>query len=272
VNVYFIRYHYFKGGEMDLGLTGKVALITGAGSQIGFGHATAVTMAKEGVDIIVNDINLPEAEKTAAEIRSLGRKAIAVKADVGNSAQVKDMVKTAMETFGRIDILVNNAGAGGAGGPIHLIKEEDWEKTINLLFIGVLNCTKAVIPHMLERKYGKIINISSGLGRTGSANNSIYSSCKGAVITFTRSIAAEVADKGINVNCVCPGLSTTNFLRDKDGNIHNPEGIEMIRKSIPLKMLTEPQDIANMVTFLASDATSDIVGQTIGVNGGNSMY
>jgi 2-hydroxycyclohexanecarboxyl-CoA dehydrogenase len=256
---------------MDLGLKGKVALITGAGSQIGFGHATAVTLAMEGCDIIANDINLEGAEKTAAEIRASGRKSIALKADVGNSAQVNDMVKTALATFGKIDILVNNAGAGGAGGPIHLTREADWDWTISLLFKGVMNCTKAVLPQMLERKYGKIINIASGLGKTGSANNSVYSACKGAVITFTKSVAAEVADKGINVNCVCPGLATTNFLRDKDGNIRNPEGIEALKRSIPLKRLTEPQDIANMVAFLASDVSSDIVGQPISVNGGNSM-
>jgi NAD(P)-dependent dehydrogenase (short-subunit alcohol dehydrogenase family) len=196
---------------MDLNLQGKVALITGSGSQIGFGHATAVTMAKEGCDIVVNDINLEAAEQTASEIRNIGRRSIAIKADVGNSTQVQEMAKNALEEFGRIDILVNNAGAGGAGGPIHLTREEDWVKTINLLFIGVMNCTKAILPQMLERKYGKIINIASGLGRTGSPNNSVYSACKGAVITFTKSVAAEVADKGVNVNCVCPGLSTTNF-------------------------------------------------------------
>ena len=256
---------------MDLGLKGKVALVTGAGSQIGFGHATAVTLAKEGCDVIANDINLAEAEKTAAEIRASGRRAIAIKADVGNSAQVNDMVKTAMAQFGRIDILVNNAGGPGAGGPIHLTREADWDATISLLFKGVMNCTRAVLPQMLERKYGKIINIASGLGKTGSPNNSVYSACKGAVITFTKSVAAEVADKGINVNCVCPGLSTTNFLRGPDGKVRSPEMVEGVRQSIPLKRLTEPQDIANMVTFLVSDVASDIVGQPFSVNGGNSM-
>jgi NAD(P)-dependent dehydrogenase (short-subunit alcohol dehydrogenase family) len=256
---------------MDLNLQGKVALITGSGSQIGFGHATAVTMANEGCDIVVNDINLEAAEQTSSEIRDLGRRSIAVKADVGDSSQVRSMVEMALAEFGRIDILVNNAGAGGAGGPIHLTKEEDWQKTINLLFIGVMNCTKAVIPGMLERNYGKIINIASGLGRTGSPNNSVYASCKGAVITFTKSVAAEVADKGINVNCVCPGLSTTNFLRGPDGKVHSPEMVESVRQSLPLKRLTEPQDIANMVTFLVSDVAGDIVGQIISVNGGNSM-
>jgi NAD(P)-dependent dehydrogenase (short-subunit alcohol dehydrogenase family) len=256
---------------MNLNLQGKVALITGSGSQIGFGHATAVTMANEGCDIVVNDINLEAAEQTSSEIRDLGRRSIAVKADVGDSSQVRSMVEMALAEFGRIDILVNNAGAGGAGGPIHLTKEEDWQKTINLLFIGVMNCTKAVIPGMLERNYGKIINIASGLGRTGSPNNSVYASCKGAVITFTKSVAAEVADKGINVNCVCPGLSTTNFLRGPDGKVHSPEMVESVRQSLPLKRLTEPQDIANMVTFLVSDVAGDIVGQIISVNGGNSM-
>jgi NAD(P)-dependent dehydrogenase (short-subunit alcohol dehydrogenase family) len=201
----------------------------------------------------------------------MGRKAIAVKTDVGSSVQVVNMVKIALSEFGRIDILVNNAGAGGAGGPIHLTKEEDWEKTINLLFTGVMNCTKAVLPGMLDKSYGKIVNIASGLGRTGSPNNSVYASCKGAVITFTKSIAAEVADKGINVNCVCPGLSTTNFLRGPDGEVRSPEMVESVRLGIPLKKLTEPQDVANMVTFLVSDAAGDVVGQTIGVNGGNSM-
>lgn len=256
---------------MDLHLNDKVALITGAGSQIGFGHATAVTMAKEGCDIIVNDINLDGAEKTVAEVKALGRRALAIKADVGNSSQVNDMVKNALKQFGKIDILVNNAGAGGAGGPIHLTKEEDWDSTINLLFKGVMNCTKAVLPQMLERKYGKIVNIASGLGKTGSPNNSVYSSCKAAVITFTKSVAAEVADKGINMNCVCPGLSTTNFLRGPDGRIRNPEMIEGVRATIPLKRLTEPQDVANMVTFLVSDVASDIVGQPFSVNGGLSM-
>ena len=257
---------------MDLGLKDKVALITGAGSQIGFGHAAAVIMAREGANIIVNDINIATAEQTAEEIRGLGVKAIAVKADVGNPAEVRAMVQQAIAAFGRIDILVNNAGAGGAGGPIHLTREEDWEKSISLLMKGPMNCTKAVLPYMLERRYGKIVNISSGLGRTGAPNNSVYASCKGAVISFTRSIAGEVADKGINVNCVCPGLSATNFLRDKDGKLRNPEMVEQMARSLPIRRLTEAQDIGYMVTILCSDITGDVVGQTIAVNGGNSMY
>ncbi len=257
---------------MNLDFTGKVALITGSGSQLGFGHATAVTMAKAGADIIVNDINLETAEMTAAEIKALGRKAIAIKADVSSSVQVYDMVKTALATFGKIDILVNNAGRGGAGGPIHLTKEADRDAAIALLFKGPMYGTKAVLPQMIERKYGKIINISSGAGKTGSANNSVYSACKAAVISFTRSVSLEVAGYGINVNCVCPGLSATNFIRTPDGKIRNQERIdEIARTQYPIGRLTAPQDIANMITFLASDAASDIVGQVFSVSGGVSM-
>jgi NAD(P)-dependent dehydrogenase (short-subunit alcohol dehydrogenase family) len=257
---------------MDLGLTGKVALITGAGSPIGFGHATAILLAQEGCDIIANDINLDNAEKTAAEARTLGRQALAIKADVGNIADVRAMVQQALAKLGKIDILVNNAGGpGAAGGPFVHTKEQDWEGTINLILKGVLNCTKVVLPGMIERKYGKIINISSGLGRSGGPNSSVYSACKAAVIGFTKSVAQEVAPLGINVNSVSPGLSTTNFLRGPDGKIRNPESLDKVRATIPLGRLTEPRDVAPAVVYLASDLAGDIVGQVIPVEGGRFM-
>ena len=257
---------------MDLGLKDKVAIITGSGSVYGFGHATALTLAKEGCDIVVNDINIEGAERTVAEIEAIGRKAIAIKADVGDSAQVNDMVQTAIDKFGKVDIMINNAGAGRAGGPIHLSKLEEWDVAISLLFKGVINGTKAVLPHMIERRYGKIINTSSGAGRTGSPNNSVYSACKAAVINFTKSIAAEVGDKGINVNCICPGLSTTNFIRDPEGKVRNLEHMEEIaRVQIPMQRLGVGQDIANMMVILASDISGYVTGQTISVNGGTTM-
>src|ERR1035437_1420429 len=257
---------------MDLGLKGKVALITGAGSQIGFGHATAVCLAQEGCDVVVNDIYLENAEKTAAELRALGVKSIALKADISNSREVNEMVKAALEKFGKIDILINNAGGpGAAGGPFVNTKEADWDTTINLILKGPLNVTKAVLPHMISRKYGKIINISSGLGRSGGPGSSVYSACKAGVIGFTKSLAAEVATLGINVNSVSPGLSTTNFLRDKEGKVRNPESLEKVRANIPLGRLTEPKDIAPLVTYLVSDLASDIIGQTYAVEGGRYM-
>lgn len=256
---------------MELGLKDKVALVTGAGSQIGFGKAIVLTLAGEGCDIIVNDKDGEGAEKTAEEVRAKGRKALAVQADISNSEEVKEMVRKALAEFGRIDILVNNAGVGHGGGPLVETKEEDWDTLININIKGALNCCKAALPQMLERRSGKIINIASGVGKSGMPFNSVYAATKAAVIGFTKSLAAEVASKGINVNCVAPGLSTTNFIRGSDGEVRDPDMVEAVRATIPLGRTTEPQDIANMVTYLASDAAADIVGQPISVEGGRFM-
>jgi 3-oxoacyl-[acyl-carrier protein] reductase len=257
---------------MDLALKGKVALVTGAGSQIGFGHAIALSLAADGCDVAVNDVDFGGAEKTAAAVRAMGRLALAVQADITKSEEVDQMVKTVLERMGKIDILINNAGGpGSAGGPFVATREQDWEPTINLILKGPMLCAKAVLPHMISRKYGKIINISSGLGRSGGPFSTVYSTCKAGVIGFTKSLAAEVAAQGINVNSVSPGLSTTNFLRDRDGRIRNPESLDKVRGTIPLGRLTEPRDVAPMVTFLVSDLASDIVGQTFGIEGGRYM-
>jgi 3-oxoacyl-[acyl-carrier protein] reductase len=256
---------------MDLGLKDKVALVTGAGSQIGFGKAIALTLAKEGCNIIVNDVDLEGAEKTSAEVRALGRRAIAIKANIASSSEVNEMVNMALAEFGRIDILVNNAGVGRGGGPLVETNESDWDTLINTNLKGPMNCSKAVLPQMLLRRSGKIINIASGVGKSGQANNSVYAATKAGVIGFTKSLAAEVAPMGINVNCVAPGLSTTNFIRDSDGLIRDIDMLERVRVTIPLGRTTEPQDIANMVTYLASDVASDIVGQPFSVEGGRFM-
>ena len=253
---------------MDLDLKDKVAIVTGAGSESGFGYTTALTLAKEGCDIVVNDVNLEGAEKTAAEIKTLGRKAIAVKADVSDITQMSELVNKALDQFGKVDIMINNAGVGRSGGPIHMTKEEDWDNTINSLFKGVMIGTRAVLPHMLEREYGKIINIASDDGENGTPNFSVYSACEAAVINFTKSLSGEVGDKGIIVNCICPGLSEATIVRGPEGQIPSQEEVETITKTPPIKRLTEPQDVANIVTFLVSDVANDIVGQPIYVNGG----
>jgi len=251
---------------MDLGLKGKVALVTGAGSQIGFGKAIAVTLAREGCDVIVNDIDLEGAEKTAAEVRDLGRKSLTVKANVSSNVEVNDMVKAALEQFGKIDILVNNAGA--IKGPKAFVEstEAEWDADINLNLKGVLNCTKAVLSHMISRQSGKIINISSIGGRIGSAHAAVYNAAKAGVIGFTKSLAAGVAASGINVNSVAPGFGITAFAGGAP-----PDMVERAKADIPSKRTVEPQDIANIVAFLASDVAIDIVGQTISVDGGQSM-
>lgn len=256
---------------MDLGLKGKVALVTGAGSPIGFGKAIALTLAKEGCDIICNDINLEDAKQTAGEVEALERRALAVKADVTKSAEVNDMVKTALEKFGKIDILVNNAGATPPHVPFVQQEEADWDKCINVNLKSQFICAKAVLPNMLERKSGKIVNISSGGAKICPPLGESYVAAKAGVIAFTKSLAVEVIPSGINVNSIAPGWAQTNLGKEY---APPPEAKEAMIKNLlaitPIGRATLPQDIADMVAFLASDAASDVVGQTIGVDGGSA--
>jgi NAD(P)-dependent dehydrogenase (short-subunit alcohol dehydrogenase family) len=252
---------------MDLGLKGKIALVTGAGSQIGFGKAISLTLAKEGCDIAVNDINLEDAKKTAAEVKALGRKAIAVKADVTKKAEVQEMVKKVLVEFGKIDILVNNAGGIHPQGAFLEQKEEIWDKDFNLDIKGPMFCAQAVLPGMQERKYGKIINISSSVPKMAFPNVSTYSMSKAAIYVFTRGLAGSVIKQGITVNSVAPGWSITNF----DKTAPPEELIKKFTPHTPIGRGTTTQDIANMVTFLASDVSADIVGQVICVDGGATM-
>ena len=250
---------------MDLGLNGKVALITGAGSPIGFGKGIALTLAKAGCDIVANDIDREGTERTAAEVEALGRKAMAIKADVTKMAEVNDMVKSIIKRFGKIDILVNNAGRATSPRPFVETPEKDWEPVFNLNIYGVFNCTKSVLPYMLERKSGKIINISSGAGFSGMPRCVAYGASKAAIMAFTKGLAKEVASSGIRVNSVAPGLGDTNFLR----TANFPEGeIERALKMIPSGRTTTPQDVGNMVAYLASDISNQIIGQVFLVDGG----
>ena len=252
---------------MDLGLKDKVALVTGAGSPVGFGRGIALTLARAGCDIVANDIDREGAEKTAAEVEALGRKAMAIKADVTKMTEVKDMVNAVIKRFGRIDILVNNAGRATAPMPFVETPEKNWELVFNLNIYGVFYCTKAVLPCMLERKSGKIINIASGAGLSGMPRCVHYGASKAAIIAFTKGLSKEVISSGINVNGIAPGLGDTNFLRT--GNF--PEGeIERALPRIPSGKTTTPQDVGNMVAYLASDMANNIVGQTFLVDGGMS--
>ena len=253
---------------MDLGLKGKVALVTGAGSPIGFGRTIALTLAAEGCDIIANDINLEDAQKTATEVEALGRKAIAIKADVTKSAEVNNMVKTALEKFGQIDILVNNAGATPPMIPFVEQNEADWDKSLNVNLKSQLICSKAVLPQMLERKNGKIVNISSGGAKLCGPRGESYVAAKAGVIALSKSLALEVISSGINVNNIAPGWAKTNLGLDNTPPEVKERIYEMFLAETPIGRPTVPQDIANMVAFLASDVASDIVGQTFSVDGG----
>ena len=163
---------------MDLGLKDRVALITGAGSQRGFGKGTALVLAKEGCDIAVSDIDPDGAEQTAEAVRALGRKAISLKTDVTSYSQVNEMVEATLAQFGKIDILVNNAGRSTPPQMFSETAEAKWDQDINLNLKGVLNCTRAVLPHMISRKYGKIINLSSVAGLRGQPSGTTYAAAK----------------------------------------------------------------------------------------------
>ena len=247
---------------MDLGLKEKVAVVTGAGSQIGFGKGIALVLAKEGCDVAVSDIDLEGAEKTAAAIRDLGRKALALKIDVTNISRANEMIESVLEQFGKIDILVNNAG--GSTPPQNFAEsvETKWNRDLDLNLRGVLNCTRSVLPHMLSRGSGKIVNIASVAGLGGQPGGTIYGAAKAGVIAFTQGLAYEVIDSGINVNCIAPGMGATAFF-DNMG----PELKELLKEMKAANRTMAPEDIGNAVAFLVSDASRRIVGQCLAVRG-----
>ena len=249
---------------MDLGLKDKIALVTGTGSQKGFGKTIALTLAKEGCDIISSDINLEGAEQTAAEVRALGRKAIALKADIRSRQEVDSMVKEALEEFGHIDILVNNAGTPGMVPPT---SEESWDINVNINMKGTWYVTNAVIPQMQERRYGKIVNLASSLARSGAPT--LYAAAKSGIVGLTKMYAKQLGPMGINVNGVAPGMGDTGF-QDIVGATEEQK--QWFISKVPMRRITSNEDIANTVAFLASDVSVDITGQTIQVDGGDYMW
>ncbi len=247
---------------MELGIKGKVALVTGTGSQKGMGKAIALTLAREGCDIVSADMDFEGAQKTAAEVQALGRKAVAFKLDVSNVAEVQSMVQGAIKELGRIDILVNTAGGTAAAGPLLQAKEEKWIRDINVNFLGSLYCARAVLPGMMERKWGKIVNFSSAVALNGMPGSSSYAGAKAGVIAFTKCLALEVGANNINVNCLAPTMVLTNF------GTHatmDPKMAEGIAQRMTLKRLTTPQDIANTVLYLVSDMGSAMTGQCLSI-------
>jgi 3-oxoacyl-[acyl-carrier protein] reductase len=242
---------------MDLKLTGKVALVTGAGSQIGYGKGEALILAQEGCDVIVASKHLEGAKQTAAEVEALGRKALAIKVDVTNRAEVDDMVKKGLEKFGKIDILVNNAGASSREKPFIEMTKEDWDLDIGVNLYGQMNVAQAVLPHMIARKSGRILNISGG---QGVPNISVYGAAKGGVVQWTRALAREVAPYGIIVNAVAPGLGATGL------TAHAPrQWLEEQRQSRPLKKFSTPEEVGALVAFMASDICSIHTGTVYAV-------
>jgi 3-oxoacyl-[acyl-carrier protein] reductase len=249
--------------EERLKLAGKVALITGAAQ--GIGKAVALLLARHGADIVVADINLERAEETVKEIQGLGRRAIAMKVDVANLDQVERMVEAILEKFGKIDILVNNAGIARDKLVLRMT-EEDWDAVLNINLKGTFHCTKAVVRHMSKQRSGKIVSIASVVGEMGNAGQANYAASKAGVIGFTKTIAREFAQRGINVNAIAPGYietPMTDALPEK--------AKEELKRLIPTERLGQPEDVAEAVLFLVSEASSYITGQVLNVNGGIYM-
>ncbi len=245
---------------------GKSVLVTGGGS--GIGRAICLEFGAEGAAVSVADIDVQGAGKVAAEIAEAGGQAVAVPLDVTSYEGAQAAVAQAAQAWGGVDILVNNAGWDRTSPFI----EQDpsfWDKVIAINYRGQLNCARAVLPHMVERGGGRIVNIASEAGRNGSSGEAVYSGTKGAVIAWTKALAREVARKNVLVNCVAPGLVDTPFLAAVTGD--SPGLMEAIVKAIPLRRVGQPREIARVVLFIASEDASYMTGQTLSVSGGLSM-
>lgn len=245
-------------------LENKIALVTG-GSR-GIGRAIALDLAKHGAKVAVNYAGSEaKANETVEMIKAAGGEAFSVKADVSDSEAVKDMLKEVTDRFGRIDILVNNAGIT-RDNLLMRMKEDEWNDVINTNLKGVFLCTKAVTRQMMKQRAGRIINIASIVGVSGNAGQANYVAAKAGVIGLTKSTAKELSSRNITVNAVAPGFITTEMTDKLEDSIKD----DML-KQIPLGKLGDPQDVADIVTFLASEKSRYMTGQTLHVDGGMVM-
>jgi len=250
-------------------LRNKVAIVTGGAR--GIGKAIAQSLAEAGASVMISDLRDEEAAAAAKEIqRQSGRPVVVMHADVSKLDDMRALAKAAIEKFGRIDILVNNAGWDHLM-PFLKTTPELWNRIIGINYLGVIHACHAVLPHMVERKQGSIVNISSDSARVGSMGESVYSGAKAAVVAFSKTLAREHARDNIRVNVICPGLAETPLLDEIRREEFGGKILGSIVNYIPLKRLAKPEDIAPMAVFLASDATSYVTGQVISINGGLTM-
>jgi 3-oxoacyl-[acyl-carrier protein] reductase len=246
-----------------MSLNGKIALVTGAAQ--GIGRDIALGLAKDGAEAAICDVNLEAAQKTAGDIEAMGRKSLALKANVASSADVTAMIDQVVEKFGRIDILVNNAGIT-RDGLILRMKDEDWDLVLSINLKGAFLCTKSALKYMSKQRSGTIINIASIVGAMGNAGQANYVASKAGLIGLTKTIAREYSNRNVTANAVAPGFIDTAMTQALSEQVRTD-----LAKQIPLGRLGSSEDVANAVRFLASPAAAYITGQVIHVNGGMYM-
>jgi 3-oxoacyl-[acyl-carrier protein] reductase len=246
---------------MSMDLSNKVAIVTG--SARGIGQAIALKLAEVGADVVVNDIGDPvPLEGVAAEIRKMNRQSLAVIADVSSPADVARLVETATGTYGRVDILVNNAGVT-RDQLVMRMSDEDWDTVLDIDLKSAFLCTRAVLRDMLKQRWGRIVSIASVVGLIGNAGQANYAAAKAGVIAFTRSIAKEVASRGVTANAIAPGFIDTKMTQQL-----NEDHTQELLKRVPVGYAGSPRDVAEAVAFLASEEARYITGQVLNVDGG----
>ncbi len=262
---------------MDLGLEGKTVIVTGGAANIGRGISLA--FAREKANVVIADIDEEQGMKVAGEAEGIGGKIVAVKTDVTDYGSVEAMVKKTLELFGSIDVLVNNAGY--VSNKMFLKKpQEEYEKEIKINYLGVVNCTRAVLDNMTERNAGRIVNVASDSGRVGEPREAVYSGTKGAVIAFGKAVAKEMGRFSITVNTICPGVNIPQkpgtagkdsmWAGDITVEMIPPETKEKILSQYPISRMGTPDDVAYAALFFASEGANYITGQTLSVSGGFS--
>lgn len=244
-------------------LMGRRAIVTGAGQ--GIGRSIALKLAQEGADVVIAEMNPETGPQTRKEVEALGRKALFISVDVANQREVRNTVDQVLRAWRKIDILVNNAGFD-RGATLSKVKEEDWDAVLGVHLKGTLNCIQTIASHMIENRYGKIVNISSIWGKTGAVAEISYSVAKAGIIGLTKSVARELGRHQINVNVVLPGLILTPTIAKIAGKYQN-----MIIENTPLRRIGKPEEVANVVAFLVSDEASFMTGAVVEVSGGYSM-
>lgn len=241
----------------------KIAVVTGAAS--GIGRATAQALADAGARVVVADVDAPRGEAAAADMRAQDRDAVFMAVDMTDTASIDAFAAAVQDRLGAVDVLVNGAGWGRTA-PFWEGTADFWAKLVALNFVGPMQLTKALLPLMIERASGRIVNVASDAGRVGSLGETVYSGAKGGLIAFTKSLAREVARYQINVNCVCPGPTDTPLMAAVPEKVQ-----EGLKKAIPFRRLAKPSEIADAIVFFASDRASYVTGQVLSVSGGLTM-